>query len=131
MRPTLGTDIAAPGELAWQELIQLRNWPEWGPTVRAGRLDDGGDRVSAGATGSVQTPVGLWLPFRVVHWKDEPPRRTWSWRVGDVPATTHTVIDQGSGRCRVEMSVPLFAPAYLVVVAMALGRIKRRVEAAG
>jgi hypothetical protein len=130
MRPTLGIDIAAPSELAWQELVQLRNWPQWGPTVSGARLDGGGDRVFAGASGSVQTPVGVWLPFRVSGWEDVGPRRTWSWRVGGVPATTHTVIEQGASRCRVEMSVPLLAPAYLGIVAMALRRIKRRVEAA-
>ena len=131
MRPHLGIDIAAPAELAWQELIQLRNWPEWGPTVSGARLDNGGDRVFAGATGSVQTPVGLWVPFRVSDWQDTGSRRTWSWRVGGVPATTHTVIDRGAARCRVEMSVPLFAPLYLGVVAPALRRIKRRVEGEG
>jgi hypothetical protein len=40
------------------------------------------------------------------------------------------VIEQGASRCRVEMSVPLLAPAYLGIVAIALRRIKRRVEAA-
>jgi hypothetical protein len=130
MRPTLGTDIAAPAELAWQELIQLSNWPEWGPTVRGARLDDGGGSVFPGATGSVQTSVGLWLPFRVSGWEESGSRRTWSWRVGGVPATTHTVIELGASRCRVEMSVPLLAPVYLGVVALALRRIKRRVETA-
>jgi hypothetical protein len=130
VRPSLGTDIDAPSELAWLELIELENWPRWGPTVRAARLDDGAGQVHAGATGAVQSPVGLWLPFRVTDWVDDAPRRTWSWRVGGVPATTHTVIDRGPSRCRVEMSVPLLAPAYLGVVALALGRIRRRVEAA-
>ena len=131
MRPTLGTDVDAPSEAAWQELTQLRNWPHWGPTVRAARLDDGGERVSAGATGSVQTPLGVWLPFRVEEYDDGDPRRSWSWRVAGVPATTHTVVALGPSRCRVEMSVPWLAPAYLGVVALALGRIRRRVEAGG
>jgi Polyketide cyclase / dehydrase and lipid transport len=128
MRPTLGTDVAAPSEAVWEELTQLRNWPHWGPTVRAARLDGGGHGVSAGATGSVQTPLGVWLPFRVEEYVDDDPRRSWSWRVGGVPATTHTVLEKGASRCRVEMSVPLLAPAYLGVVALALRRIKRRVE---
>ena len=128
MRPTLGIDIAAPAELAWLEIIEVRNWPHWGPTVRAARLEDGAGSLSAGAEGAVQTPVGLWLPFRVVDWVDAGPRRSWSWRVAGVPATTHSVVSRGTSRCRVEMSVPLLAAGYLTVVALALARIQRRVE---
>ena len=128
MRPTLGIDVAAPSELAWQELIQLGNWPHWGPTVRAAQLSDGGARLFDGATGSVQTPVGLWVPFRVDQWRDSGSHRMWSWRVAGVHATAHSVLTLGDSRCRVEMSVPWVAPAYLGVVALALKRIRRRVE---
>ena len=128
MRPSLGIDVAAPSELAWREIIELGNWPQWGPTVRAARVDDGSGRVSEDATGAVQTPLGLWLPFRVVQWHEAGPERSWSWRVAGVPATTHSVTAQGASRCRVEMSVPLVASAYLSVVALALLRIRRRVE---
>ena len=128
MRPRLGIDIAGPSELAWDELTVLSSWPHWGPTVRAARVDDGGDRIFAGATGSVQTPVGVWLPFRVDSWCDVGPRKSWSWRVAGVPATEHWVIAEGASRCRVEMSVPWLAPAYLGVVSLALARIRRRVE---
>ena len=128
MRPSLGIDIAGPADLAWNELIELRNWPEWGPTVRDARVDDGGERIFAGATGSVQTPLGIWLPFRVERWNDAGPRRSWSWRVAGLPATEHWVVAHGASRCRVEMSVPWLAPAYLGVVALALARIRHRVE---
>ena len=128
MRLTLGLDVGAPSELAWLELIELASWPHWGPTVRAARLDDGSPLLHAGATGSVQTPVGLWLPFRVDRWEDTGPRRTWSWRVAGVPATSHTVTSRGDAWCRVEMSVPLLAPAYLAVVSPALARIRDRAE---
>lgn len=128
MRFSLGIDVAAPSDLAWQELTELSNWPHWGPSVRAARLEDGGDRVHAGARGSVRTPVGVWLPFRIDEWSDEGPRRSWSWHVAGVPATAHAVIDRGASGCRVEMGVPWVAPAYLSVVALALARIRRRVE---
>jgi hypothetical protein len=129
VRPTLGIDVAVAGERAWRELIEIANWPRWGPTVRAARLHGGGDRLYAGATGAVQTPVGLWLPFSLVSWHDAEPRRSWSWRVGGLPATTHTVISRGPSRCRVEIGVPWPATAYLGVVALALHRIRRRAEA--
>ena len=129
MGARLGTDVAAPAELAWAELVELDSWPRWGPTVRSARLDDGTRRLTAGATGSVQTSVGLWLPFRVDEWTDEEPRRSWSWSVAGVPATEHSVTGTGPFRCRVEMSVPWWAPAYLGVVAVALRRIRERAEA--
>jgi hypothetical protein len=45
-----------------------------------------------------------------------------------VHATEHSVTATGPSRCRVEMSVPWWAPAYLGVVAVALRRIRRRAE---
>ncbi len=129
MRPRLGIDVAAPSERAWQELVELPRGPEWGPTVRGARLDDGGERLYAGATGSVQTTPGLWLPFRVEEFVDAGPERVWSWRVAGVPATDHSVVMSTPSSCRVEMSVPWWAPAYLGVVALALRNIRRRAEA--
>jgi hypothetical protein len=128
MRPALGIDVAAPAGAVWDELVEVGRWPGWGPTVRAARLDDGTGRLHAGATGSVQTAPGLWLPFTVDDWQDDGQRRAWSWRVAGVHATEHSVTATGPSRCRVEMSVPWWAPAYLGVVAVALRRIRRRAE---
>lgn len=130
MRPHLGIDVAAPSELAWEQLVVLDHWPAWGPTVSGARLDDGTRRLGPGATGAVRTPVGVWLPFAVEHWQDAAPERSWSWRVAGVPATSHSVLDRGRSGCRVEMSVPLAAVGYLGVVRVALARIKRRAERA-
>ncbi|NPC97816.1 SRPBCC family protein [Nocardioides sp. zg-DK7169] len=127
MRPRLGIDVDAPGERAWEQLVDVRCWPRWGPTVRDARLDDGTYLLSAGATGSVQTAPGVWLPFRVERWREDESVRSWSWRVAGVPATEHTVIARGPSRCRVEMGVPWWGPPYLVVVAVALRRIRRLV----
>ena len=43
-------------------------------------------------------------------------------------ATEHAVVDTGPSRCRVQMSVPWWASAYLGVLGLALLRIRRRVE---
>lgn len=129
MRPSLGIEVAASSDRAWHELIDLTCWPRWGPTVRSARLDDGSGRLSAGASGSVQTALGIWLPFQVESWRDDGPLRSWSWRVAGVPATEHLVISQAPSRCRVEMTVPWWAVAYLGVVRVALTRIRRRAEA--
>lgn len=130
MGPSVGIEVAAPAERAWDELVELSCWPRWGPTVRAARLDDGTGHLSAGARGAVQTAVGVWLPFEVDDWVDAGPRLSWSWRVGGVPATRHTVIALGPERCRLEMGVPWWAPGYLPVVALAVNRIRRRLEPA-
>src|SRR6478609_11763531 len=97
MRPTLGIDVAAPADRVWHELVELSCWPRWGPTVRSARLDDGTGRLYAGASGSVQTAVGVSLPFEVDGWCGDGPRRSWSWRVGGVHATDHSVTATGSG----------------------------------
>ena len=128
MRPRLGIEIAAPSEFAWKQLTDLSCWPRWGPTVRSARLDDGSESLSAGATGSVQTVLGPWLPFRVEHWRVDGSLMSWSWRVAGVPATEHVVLSRGPSRCRVEMSVPWWAVSYLAVVRVALTRIRRQAE---
>lgn len=120
MRLRRGIEVAAPAELAWQQLIDLSNWPGWGPTVRSARLDDGSGHLSANASGSVQTVVGGWLPFRIEGWHDEEPIRAWSWRVCGIPATEHFVISRGPTRCRVEMTVPWWGGCNLPVVEVAL-----------
>ena len=128
MRPRLGIEVAASSDRAWHELIDLGSWPHWGPTVRSAFLDDGSGRLSAGASGSVQTALGLWLPFRVECWRDDGPLMSWSWRVAGVPATEHSVISRGPSRCRVDVSVPWWAVPYLGVVRVGLTRIRSRAE---
>jgi hypothetical protein len=128
MRPRLSTEVAAPADRVWDELVELDRWPAWGPTVRAARLDDGSRRLHRSASGAVQTTVGVWLPFQVDDWHDDGVRRAWSWRVAGVAATTHAVTAVDAERCRVEMTVPWWAPGYLGVVGLALRRIRRRAE---
>jgi Polyketide cyclase / dehydrase and lipid transport len=128
MRLRLGIDVAAPSELAWRQLSDLDCWPHWGPTVRSARLDDGTRVLSAEATGSVQTALGVWLRFRVEEWREEATSRSWSWRVAGVPATEHRVMSLGPDRSRVEMTVPWWSASYLAVVAIALRRIRTRAE---
>ena len=119
---------AAPSEVAWEQLVDLNCWSQWGPTVRSASLADGSRRLCAGATGSVETVLGVRLPFAVEHWQVDESLLSWSWRVAGVPATEHLVIARGPSRCRVEMSVPWWATAYLAVVHVALTRIRRLAE---
>ena len=120
--------VAAPAEVVWDDLVDLTAWPSWGPTVRSARLDDGGTLLGAEATGSLVTTLGVPLRFEVDGWCGAGARRSWSWRVAGVRATGHGVVETGPEACRVWMSVPWWAPAYLGVVAPALVRLRRRAE---
>lgn len=114
--------MAAPAASVWELLVDTRQWAGWGPSVAGAEIDGGGHRIGPGATGRVRTAVGASLPFRVTAWEDG---RRWSWSVGGVPATTHRVEPDGPGACRVIFGVPWWAPPYLAVCAVALGRIER------
>jgi hypothetical protein len=59
------------------------------------------------------------LPFEITEYVEG---RSWAWRVAGVPATRHEVIPTDTG-CRISFGVPLWAPAYLGVMAIALPRI--------
>ncbi len=112
--------IAAPPIAAWELLATVERWPDWGPTVRDGELDPPG-RFEAGATGRVRTVAGLSLPFELTELVAQ---RRWSWKVGGIPATVHTV-EPVAGGARVGFGVPLPAAAYLPVCVLALRAIDR------
>lgn len=121
---TVSRTIAAPPESAWDVLTDLEAWPRWGPSVRRAELTEAGP-LRLGSRGKVCTPVGLALPFTITEFE---PGRAWAWQVAGVPATKHGVEPAGDG-CRVWMSAPVWAPAYLVVLGIALRRIERMVVA--
>ncbi len=113
--------IPVPPEVVWRLLVDVAEWPRWGPSVRRAVLDDGAAQISAGARGTVRTAVGF--PVRFVITEFEPGRR-WAWKVGGVTATGHEVL-AAPGGCRVRFDVPWWAPAYLAVCAAALAAIER------
>jgi uncharacterized protein YndB with AHSA1/START domain len=109
--------IQAPADAVWQILVDLDDWPRWGLTVARAELEGG--LLTLGTQGRVWTPVGVPLPFEITEFV---PGRSWAWQVAGVPATRHGVDPDGDG-CRVWMSAPGWAPAYLPVLAIALRRI--------
>ncbi|WP_405183058.1 SRPBCC family protein [Nocardia sp. NBC_01377] len=111
--------IPVPPDVVWQLLTDLTAWPQWGPTVCAAALDDA--ELTAGARGTVKTMVGVRLPFVIT---DFVPGRRWAWTVAGIPATVHEV-EPVQGGCRASMSAPLWAPAYLPILDIALVRIDR------
>ena len=58
--------IAAPSSAAWNVLVDLDAWPQWGPTVSGARLDSPHTELSLGATGVVRTSLGFGVPFVVI-----------------------------------------------------------------
>lgn len=117
--------IPVAPEAVWRLLVDVAEWPRWGPSVRRAVLDDGAKRISAGTHGTVWTAVGL--PVRFVITDFEPGRR-WAWKVAGVTATGHEVL-AAPGGCRVRFDVPWWATAYLPVCAAALVTIERLARA--
>jgi len=117
---TVSRNLEAPADAVWHVLTDLEAWPRWGPTVSRAELD--GAAFELGATGRVWTPVGVPLPFVLSEVRQG---RTWAWQVAGVPATRHGVEPREGGGSTVWMSAPLWAPAYLPVLAVALKRIEK------
>lgn len=115
-------NLAVPATAAWEALIDVRVWPLWGPSVTGATLDDGAVRLSEGATGRVRTVAGVSLPFAVTEWV---PGSRWAWRVAGVRATAHGVQDAGDSACVAWIGVPVWAPAYVPLCWVALGRLGR------
>lgn len=122
-RAHASVEVAAPAERVWNLIASFRHWPDWGPTVRAVRADAA--RVAPGVTGRVQTPLRIWLPFEITAVEDG---RSWHWEVAGRPSTGHVVKQLGPQRCRVEFSVSGWLAPYLVVIRVALHRIRRLAE---
>jgi Polyketide cyclase / dehydrase and lipid transport len=118
--PTVERDVGAPPNRVWDILVDLDAWPQWGPTVAGAKLTDTG-RLVLGSRGKIRLPLGVWLPFEVTEFEEG---RFWAWEVAGVRATRHEV-RPAEGGCRVAFAVPLWAPAYLPVCAIALERIAR------
>ncbi len=118
--PTVELAIAAPSHAVWDVLVDLEAWPVWGPTVSGAALECSGP-LGPGARGRIITPLGVPLPFEITEFVDG---RVWAWKVLGVQATRHEVI-AARGGCVVSFGAPVWAPAYLSVMAIALPRIAR------
>lgn len=118
-------EIDVDAEQAWALLVDVRCWPQWGPTVAEARLDGGDHLIGSGSRGRLRPAVGPWVPFVIDRFD---PGRLWSWRVAGIPATSHRVEPLGDGHCRVGLAVPPLALPYAAVCAVALRRIAALIE---
>lgn len=119
---TVSREVEASPAAAWDLLVSTRTWPRWGPTVAA--VEPADTTIRLGMQGRVQTPVGVWLPFRITHY--DPPH-SWTWSVLNIPATSH-LVEAVPGGCRVDFVVPALALPYRVVCDVALIRIAGLLE---
>jgi uncharacterized protein YndB with AHSA1/START domain len=124
---TVDRVIAASPEAAWELLADLGAWPQWGPSITRAELDQPYEELTSGATGVVQTSLGVRVPFVVTDFE---PGRYWAWKVAGVSATSHRVepVDDG---VRISFGVPWWAPAYLTVCSLALRRLEKLLLSAG
>ena len=112
-------DIEVPAEVMWGLLVDVRRWPEWGPTIRHATLAT--SRLELASSGTVRTVIGLELSFEVTSFDEG---RSWSWSVAGCPATDHVVEARGPEASRVAFGVPWIAWPYLVVCRVALRRLE-------
>ncbi len=117
---TVKRTMAVAPRAAWNVLTDLDAWPQWGPSVQRAELSDAGP-LRLGSRGTVWAAVGVPLPFEITEFDDG---HRWAWKVAGTAGTRHTVEPHGSG-CRVSFDVPIWAPIYLTVCAVALKRIEK------
>ena len=120
---TTVVEIKAPVSAAWELLIDIRRWPEWGPSVA--RVDCADRYIALGSAGRVQTTFGPWLSFEITQFIVG---QYWRWQVAGIPATGHRVLSLGPNLCRVVFAVPVLAAPYLFVCRIAALRIKNILE---
>ncbi|AGN02434.1 hypothetical protein L593_12475 [Salinarchaeum sp. Harcht-Bsk1] len=118
-RIELGREVPVSAAAAWTVLSEVAYWNAWGPPVTDVEYPD--ERVSPQTSGHVRVFGLFWVPFRIetvdgMEW-------TWSVRGMTPPADGHGVEDLGDGHSRVFLQLPLWAPWYLLVCAVALRRL--------
>ncbi|GAB98656.1 hypothetical protein GONAM_02_01790 [Gordonia namibiensis NBRC 108229] len=118
--PTAEVRMDLPPEAVWSTITDVSSWPRWGPTVTGARVF-GDAELASGVRGTITTIAGVPLPFEITEFVDG---RSWAWKVGGVNATRHEVIPVAGG-CVLSFGAPLWAVAYLPVLAIALPRIER------
>lgn len=116
--------MAATPPTVWSIITDTTMWPQWGPTVSGAQVDDDAP-LAAGVRGTVTTVVGISLPFEITEFDDG---RVWAWKVAGVPATRHEVRPVRGGSV-LRFGAPIWAAAYLPVLAVALPRIEELARA--
>ena len=117
--------IHAPIEVVWEVLIDTRQWPIWGPSVKAVSCSQ--RYITAGLQGQLKTVVGLWTNFEITDFE---PQRYWHWKVAGIPATGHRLEKRGESSCELIFEMPFVALPYALICRQAANRIAKLAEQA-
>jgi uncharacterized protein YndB with AHSA1/START domain len=125
-RMVISLAIRCTAEDAWKLLTDTQQWPRWGPSVA--RVSCAQRYIGPDSEGRVKTSLGFWVPFAITEYRDH---QFWSWRIGRFAATGHRIRVEDETACVVAFDMPWWALPYLLVCRVALGRIRRLLEAGG
>lgn len=112
--------INAPLERIWEILIDTRQWPVWGPSVR--RVDCPQRFIYSGLQGRLKTAVGIWVTFEITNC--EAPL-FWDWKVSGFAATGHRLNKLNETSCELIFELPFAAFPYALICRQAANRIAR------
>ncbi len=112
--------INASPQQVWKVLIDTRQWPVWGPSVKA--VKSPRQYIDDGLKGSLQTVIGLWVPFEITDFE---PLHFWSWKVAGIHATGHRLTEIDENHCELIFEMPAVTLPYALVCRQAARRIGR------
>lgn len=112
--------ISASQQLVWNILVDTRQWPVWGPSVRA--VKSPRRYIDAGLKGRLQTIFGFWVPFEITDFE---PLIFWNWKVAGIPATGHRLTKIDENHCELIFEVPIAAYPYGLICRQAAQHIGR------
>lgn len=112
--------IRASPQPVWNILVDTRQWPVWGPSVRA--VKSPRQYIDAGLKGCLQTILGFWVPFEITGFE---PLHFWSWKVAGIPATGHRLTTIDENHCELIFEIPVVAFPYALICQQATRRIER------
>lgn len=115
----ISRDIFAPSEQVWSILTDTWLWPRWGPSVRKVNCRD--RFITQSTSAKIRTTPGFWLPFTITRYI---PLHYWSWRIGAIEATGHSVKSRTPQLSTLAFDMPWWAVIYLPICWLALRRIE-------
>jgi len=137
LRITIRAHGPVPAGTAWERYDRLDLWSTWSPQVSRVSVDGSDhrsqshDRLSAGLTGRVHAPLGIWVGFTVLTLDRDAMRWSWQVRRGLLSVhLDHQVTSRPDGSAT-DLTVTGPAPlvlAYLPAAQFALHRLVGAVD---
>ncbi len=130
MKLRIGATGTASPDVAWDRYVHPGLWHTWSPQITSVNTQD--STLHAGTTGTVHGPLGVQVPFQVLHVDHD--KRSWSWEVtavGLVLTLHHEVRlsnEKTLGGSSTDLVIDGPAPAvlaYAPLARIALGRLVR------